>query len=309
MLERSFRLCNPCGQMGFIVPVSSVSTDRYGLLQDEITKRVVHFSSFDDRPSRLFEGLEHIRLTILLLASKVDAPFLNSTCYNKWNKDERNHLFHRLNYTNTSRGSNLKSIPKLGSALEIGLLDKLLNERKRLAHYYVKGGRHEIYYTRKVGYFLQILNFIPRITDSKGNVRLPSELKVLRFGDNTHSKLALGCLNSSLFYWFFTTLSDCRNVNKREVDTFPIDLDLLSQSAEAETLTFAVNELMDSINEHSEYRRMKLSHDVLTVQCVIPKYSKRIIDIIDESLAGYYGLSEEDLDYVANYDIKYRIGR
>ena len=54
---------------------------------------------------------------------------------------------------------------------------------------------------------------------------------------------------------------------------------------------------------------MKLSHDVLTVQCVIPKYSKRIIDIIDESLAGYWGFTREELDFVTNHELKYRMGR
>ena len=157
MLERSFGIHNERGRMGFIVPVSSVSTDRYEHLQSSISQRLVHFSSFDDRPARLFEGLQHIRLTILLIAANVFPPLLYSTCYNKWNKDERKHLFHRLKYTKTQRRFISNSLPKIGSVLESGLIDKLANERKRLAHFIVKRGRHEVYYTRKVGYFLQMV--------------------------------------------------------------------------------------------------------------------------------------------------------
>lgn len=36
--------------------------------------------------------------------------------------------------------------------------------------------------------------------------------------------------------------------------------------------------------------------------------SKPIIDEIDELLAKHYGFTEEELDFIINYDIKYRMG-
>jgi len=54
---------------------------------------------------------------------------------------------------------------------------------------------------------------------------------------------------------------------------------------------------------------LKYKHDELTVQCIIPKFSKQLFDEIDQMLASYYGLSEEELDFIINYDIKYRMGR
>jgi hypothetical protein len=47
----------------------------------------------------------------------------------------------------------------------------------------------------------------------------------------------------------------------------------------------------------------------LTVQCIIPKASKPIIDEIDVALASYYGFCTEELDFIINYDIKYRLGQ
>ena len=38
------------------------------------------------------------------------------------------------------------------------------------------------------------------------------------------------------------------------------------------------------------------------------KCSKPIIDEIDELLAKHYGFTEEELDFIINYDIKYRMG-
>jgi len=39
-----------------------------------------------------------------------------------------------------------------------------------------------------------------------------------------------------------------------------------------------------------------------------PKYSKPIIDEIDRVLAKHYGVTDEELDFIINYDIKYQMG-
>ncbi len=38
------------------------------------------------------------------------------------------------------------------------------------------------------------------------------------------------------------------------------------------------------------------------------KLSKLIIDEIDKVLAQHYGFTDEELDFIINYDIKYRMG-
>ena len=67
VIERCLDLCSQIGRQGFIVPVSSVSTSRYESLQHLLARRQLYYSSYDDRPSRLFDGLEHARLTIHLI--------------------------------------------------------------------------------------------------------------------------------------------------------------------------------------------------------------------------------------------------
>ena len=39
------------------------------------------------------------------------------------------------------------------------------------------------------------------------------------------------------------------------------------------------------------------------------KNSKPLIDEIDRVLAEHYGFTDEELDFIINYDIKYRMGR
>jgi len=40
-----------------------------------------------------------------------------------------------------------------------------------------------------------------------------------------------------------------------------------------------------------------------------PKQSKIIIDEIDEVFAKHCGFTDEELDFIINYDIKYRMGQ
>lgn len=106
-----------------------------------------------------------------------------------------------------------------------------------------------------------------------------------------------------------TVFSDCRHVNKREVEAFPINLEALASYAAKENLLKMAKELMANLHKNSEHRTMRFKHDTLTVQCIYPKASKLIIDEIDRVLAKHYGFTDEELDFIINYDIKYRMGQ
>lgn len=47
----------------------------------------------------------------------------------------------------------------------------------------------------------------------------------------------------------------------------------------------------------------------VTVQYFNFRPSKPIIDEIDRVLAKHYGFTDEELDFIINYDIKYRMGQ
>lgn len=307
IIERCLSLSKRVGREGFIVPVSSISTDRYESLQQLITKHQLHYSSFDDRPSRLFDGLEHIRLTIHLIGMHSSIPSLSSTRYNKWAALERTKLFEELSYIAASTALVASTLPKLSSEIEESIIEKLSSQKRCMASFYSRDS-NRVFYSRKVGYFLQALDFEPKVLDGDGNRRPPSEFKELRFSTSTYAQTALCCLNANLFYWFITVFSDCRHVNKREVDAFPIDLQKLASGTHRETLLRLAKDLMADLKRNSEEKKMRFKHDTLIVQCILPKLSKPIIDEIDRVLAAHYGFTDQELDFIINYDIKYRMG-
>ena len=64
--------------------------------------------------------------------------------------------------------------------------------------------------------------------------------------------------------------------------------------------------------DYEKYKNRKESSYKSTGKVVydeyFPKKSKPIIDEIDKILAVHYGFTEEELDFIINYDIKYRMG-
>ncbi len=303
VMERCDRIINKTGRLGFIVPVSSVSAERYVSLQKLLQQHMHWYSCYDDRPSRLFDQLQHIRLSIHLLAPGNGDVKSYSTGYMKWSAEERPLLFNRVHYVRAMLGGISGSMAKLQVDIENSIVTKMFKQsalRMRMGE-----GRHQIYYSRKIGSFVQILDFAPKVYDGKGNLRPPSEFKALSFHDKADAELALIALNANLFFWFCTVYSDCRHVNQREVELFPIPNDI--EKCEVE-VSKSASKLMGNFKKTSENRIMKFAHDTLTIQCIIPKLSKPIIDEIDELLAKHYGFTEEELDFIINYDIKYRMG-
>lgn len=61
-------------------------------------------------------------------------------------------------------------------------------------------------------------------------------------------------------------------------------------------------------NAHAEVRHYKDQGDI-DCYTVEMRESKPIIDKIDRALAKHYGFTEEELDFIINYDIKYRMGK
>jgi hypothetical protein len=308
--ERCISLGNGSAKIGMIIPVASVCTDAYATLQQTwLASGTVIISNFNDRPGKLFEGLEHIRLAIVLLnKSPLTTQQVYTTRYNKWNTESRSFLFQLLGFVNVTGRLRHSAIPKLGNPLEVDILERTNSQKRCLQNFVSRSSPNEIYYTRKLSGFVQILNFVPSILDSRGHKRQPSELKSVAFPTAVHRDVFLAVLNSSLFYWFLTVWSDCRNLNKREVYGVPFDFDKtieptrkrLAELGTELATDFRRNSKMLEIN-YEKWGQMK-------IQCIYPKYSKSLIDKVDAALAKHYGFTEEELDFITNFDIKYRMG-
>lgn len=311
VMERSERLLSGGGGMGMIVPVSITSTDGFESLRQCLcrTGSTCWCLGFAERPSKLFTGVEK-RLAIWLMTHKASDEPLAVSNYRRWFSEERDTLFATVRFVGTDDLPSLvgSSIPKVARSTEIKILRKL-SKQARLDSFYLNQSPNVIYYTRKVRYFVQFFDFVPEITDAKGRSLKPSELKTLFLSTPQQRDSTVAVLNSGLFFWFFSGYSDVRNVNRREIEAFPCSIDKMDGHVSKELQRLS-RLLMADFKKHAKMLTSDYGkHGRLTIQTFQPRLSKPIIDEIDRVLAKHYGFTDEEVDFIINYDIKYRMGQ
>lgn len=113
-------------------------------------------------------------------------------------------------------------------------------------------------------------------------------------------------LSSSTFYLFFKLVSNCRDLGQKEWSAFPF-------GKPAPDILKAL--IQDGLALENQLRATaikcmrKYPSGTIEYEEYYPAKAKPIIDKIDCVLARHYGFTAEELDFIINYDIKYRMGR
>ena len=308
-VERSIRfLLNKKGRIGMIIPISISSTDGYSALRKvcENSQSGFYFSNFGVRPAKLFEGVDK-RLTIIINSNeKVNY----STKYHRWLSSEREFLLKCLSYQSIENNQfGIDGYPKISSNNEKLILANLSKQKTSIFNFLQKSSLNKVRYTRKLQYFIQFFQEPPVIYDKNKILIQPTELKEINFQSKEQMEIAIAVLNSSLFFWFFIAFSDCRNVNSREILKFPIELDSIDKAIGLELRRLSKIIMADFKNNSIFLERNDKRSGLMKIQSFQPRLSKSVIDKIDTALAKHYGFSEEELDFIINYDIKYRMGK
>jgi len=303
IVERNELLLARQGYTGMIVPHSAICTDRMDLLIKVLTDSLLWVSTYDIRPAKLFVGVDQ-RLAVYL-KRRSESRSIYCTKYHRWNEAARGVLFSLLQYAKTEDCEFKNSLAKVGYDIERSIWRRIHAQKSLVEQL---RGQARLYFHNAPRYWIRAMTFVPYFWNERGGEQLSTQVKIL----NAPSKLDAGAiaaaLNSSLFYWWFVALSDCRHLNLREIESFPLELDRMAQNIKSE-LGDLVAELMKdyekySVRKETEYQTTgRVIYDEF-----YPRFSKPIIDEIDRVLARHYSFTDEELDFIINYDIKYRMG-
>lgn len=308
-IERSMVLAK--GPIGMIVQLPLVCTDRMIPAQSlfKNPNRKSWFASFDDRPGKLFEDLQHIRATIFL--SKLDKgqniATLYATQYKRWFTEARSTLFEDLAYGDITTYCFEGVFPKMADLMGQRIASKLKNTKRLAVNY--KTGKFACRFHNSPQYWIRATDFVPYFWNERDGQKQSVQVKDLLFPDKTHALALCAVLNSSLFYWWFIISSDCRHLNIREIINFYFPSPQKLDKTRMTKLSDIVHELMHHYQSHANRKETKYKTTGKVVYDEFyPRRSKLIIDKIDRVLGEYYGFSDKELDYIINYDIKYRMG-
>jgi Eco57I restriction endonuclease. len=305
--ERTYTIKSKAGRIGLIIPLSVVSTERMKVLQSIVSQNEndAWMSSFDVYPSKLFEGAKQ-RLTILLTSPNSDKHALFSSKYHRWKNAERDYLFKNLSYWNTFHDHKLCVIPKLGKQLEESILNKI--NRFKPA-YFMKRTTGTPFYVHRIPYnYVKAVNFVPYFWNEVDGEKKSEDYKPYYLFEQSDTLIMVAVLNSNLFFWWWYTLFEGYHCGKHEIEAFPVNIGKMTAYSK-ETLILLSNKLMEDLraNSSSKEAYYKTTGKVVYEE-LSPRKSKHIIDKIDRVLATHYGFTGEELDFIINYDIKYRMG-
>ena len=311
VVERNAHLVATGGRTGMIVPHSAICTDRMGVFAQLLAGgRHLWTSTYDIRPAKLFDGADQ-RLLIYLStggyycnASSETAIF--SSRYNRWHGDMRALLMQQIQFT-SAKNVLENSISKIGDDIELEILDKL-HPYQLLKHGLCEHGDSVVYYHNAPRYWIRAMDFTPFFWNERDGEKVSSQVKTVLLRRKTDLGVVVAALNSSLFYWWFLIWSDCRHLNRREIDLFPLGLDVVSANTRCRLRSLS-KQLMANFRQHSQRRETNYATTGKVIYDEFyQKASKPIVDKIDRALAPHFGLTEEHVDFIINYGIKFRMG-
>ena len=308
-IERALDISLDKGKFSFIVPVaiscSKRMNDVISILKSK--SEIVYFSHYDDRPGKLFEMIEHLRACIIISSkNQEEVPSIFSTKYNRWYTENRCNLFSNLCYDNVTEFVDSYTIPKLSYLIESDINRSIRNQVDAIGLKQSKTTNNYVFYRAAGGGYFLLIKTQKSITYINGVLEdVKAEKKIGLFPEIDNSIIG-ALLSSSLFYWNYIAYTDCRNLQKSFIDAFKIPASIVEDKQ-------LIIEGKKLFKDYEKKKYTKSTHYKTTGNDVIydeyyPKKSKLIIDDIDKLLKKHYGFTEEELDFIINYDIKYRMG-
>ena len=274
------------GCIGFVVPLSYVSTPRMKPLRDELLKIIPeqYILSYADRPDCLFDSV-HQKLCIIVGKMRLKNPHVYTGSYQYWYKNERKTLFSNTQVI-VNKYAHGDAIPKLGNGMETSIYSKIVSSHRYQSVYELsRQGNESVYLNRREAFWMKAYRSLQK----------DPEYKIFSFNSPEEADYCYCLINSSLFWWYWISTSDCWHVSK-ELNGFraPFDVDY-------ERASILAKKLISKLEETKVYVGTKqIDYEYKHKDCIDE------IRAIDKFINESFGLSCEEGLYIQNYAFKYR---
>lgn len=293
VIERSINILSAHKRFGMIVPLSFGAAKNMSSLRSLFADECCYVSSYEIRPSKLFDGAKGAEQRLnIFISHYTDTPSIKTTNVLRWNADQRNLLFKCIHYEDSFIN---ERIWRISSKIEASIYKKYITNKsllyeinhdmKHCIHYRSAGLRYWIIFVR---------NGFNTESASNKNKGFDSAIKADYY---------MSALNSNLYWWYYSLNYDMFNQTDANILDFQLSYNekiginlfakILEEDLDKNKTLLVTNKKDGDTNVSYAYNK---------------KLSKSIIDKIDKALAEHYGFNEEELDFIINYDIKYRMG-
>lgn len=287
VLDNSAQHLKKGGVMGFVIPLSYVSTPRMKKIRDVLYARTAeqYILSYSDRPDCLFTSV-HQKLCVLFGRNTENTLSIHTGNYRYWYREERGGLFSSTEVVENTFAED-GFIPKLGNTLDSDIYRKIAGNRITLMEMLDKNDA-PIFLNMRAAFWIKAF-----LEEHEG-----SEYKKYMCQSQAHANFCMCLLNSSLFWWYWICISDCWHITRKELTGFRVPGDVDFQATNR-----LANELEQMLEDTKVFVGTKQTdYEYKHKECV------KVIHKIDDHINALYGLTDEESVYIKNFSYRYRIG-
>jgi hypothetical protein len=299
-IEQGYNLLKIGAGLHYIVPLSVTSSESMSGLHNILLNNCqkIKISSYADRPKQIFQNAAVGTAILFFLKTETKCESLLTTKVNRWHKKiTLKQLIDTLHFTESLKYYFYGRLPKIGLTLESTILDKVFSSQNIAIKHLERKDGAAIYYRIAGGrYFKIITNYSTGSTQEK-----------VVFLDRKLANSIGAILSSNLFFWFYQVFSDNHGIKLHEIELFKIPVKNLTDEFIIKLDTIYLEYLIDiekntiehfttayaNINSFKEYKIFK---------------SKHLIDQLDDLICPLYGLTSEEIEFIKNYEIEFRLG-
>ncbi|GGJ15244.1 hypothetical protein GCM10008995_26310 [Halobellus salinus] len=259
---------------------------------------------FSRRPQQVFAGSQARTGIITAKKEDVDDSSIYTSKFLRFSENNRRKVFNSIEYESTDGltlgnrigGGKDKSLPKIGSSTLRSILEKLkqnsdntiddVSTRSTETSYAVWRSRHPAYFIN------------PCLDNLYPAGEKPQDFDPFYFSSEIEQKAAFVVLHSNLFYTYWMVYENERDLNWKSIDPFPLPKKDRLEAKEDEIEEVA-NELWDEI----QTRFVGDDKEVIEQAGAL----KPIADATDELFGPMFDLTDEEIEYVQEYDKEYRL--
>jgi len=296
-IERGLQFTKQNANLFYIVPMSITSSDACVPIQNimEQTCKKIKISSYSNRPTQIFDSAG-LRVSILELygtqTNNEKCNFIETTKLQRKRKtDNPDEMLKQLKFINSNQYKLKGRYAKISEDIDIKILGKVFSNRP-LEAYCSESGNPVYYRTTGGRYFNVITN---HSTGSTQETPICLDEKLYS---------SIGCILSSTLFWYFLQIyTDGLHIKDYEIKNFPIpnltddDIKKLEQIYE---------KYLEDIDKNAITHEAK-SYNVATFKEYKIVKSFDYIRQIDDIVCKLYDLTDEETNYIKNYEIEYRL--
>ena len=298
-IENGYNNLKLKGNLHFIVPMAVTSSDSmtglHRLLEENC--KTIRISSYSNRPKQVFDNA-CIRTSIIFFErtnSRTKHVYTTKMIRRRY-ADELDTLINGLQFVDSYKYRLSGRYPKIGSVNEIHILGKIFSKGRALRKLIdpIKG--KPIFYRTAGGrYFNVITNYLTGSTQEKPII-LSKEI----------ADVIAAILSSNLFYFYQQVYTDGLHIKQFEIESFPIPTDISeSRIKDIENL---YRLYLEDIEKNATRRTANAYANIDSFKEYKIVKSKQLIDKIDDLIGPLYGLTIEEIEFIKNYELEFRLG-